>query len=168
MFAMMRLSATLIALAIAAPAFAQEPVGCDKFKWPLDHERALLAAAVPISSGAQMKQPLESAVTLALVPLADAKLPVTPSRAPKDPGSYAGFVTAAAVPKAATYRVTLSAPSWIDVIQAGQVLQSTAFSGATGCAGVRKSVKFDLTAAPFSVELSGTAAHAISFVVTPD
>lgn len=33
----------LAVLAIAAPAFAQEPVGCDKFKWPLDHEKALLA-----------------------------------------------------------------------------------------------------------------------------
>ena len=31
--------------AIAAPALAQEPVGCDKFKWPLDKERATLTGA---------------------------------------------------------------------------------------------------------------------------
>ncbi|MGC2134543.1 MAG: hypothetical protein WA661_14930, partial [Xanthobacteraceae bacterium] len=105
---------------------------------------------------------------LALAPLADAKLPVPPSRAPKDADSYAGFIQAAAVPKSGTYRVTLSAPAWIDVIQNGQAAKSTAFSGATGCAGVRKSVKFDLAAAPFTVELSGTTAHAITFVVTPD
>jgi hypothetical protein len=33
----------LIALTLlsAAPAFAaQEPSGCDKFKWPIEHERA--------------------------------------------------------------------------------------------------------------------------------
>ena len=32
----------IAACAVAAPAFAQEPVGCDKFKWPLDKERATL------------------------------------------------------------------------------------------------------------------------------
>ena len=33
----------LVALLLAAPALAQEPVGCDKFKWPLDRERTMLA-----------------------------------------------------------------------------------------------------------------------------
>ena len=33
----------LFALCVSvAPALAQEPVGCDKFKWPLDKERATL------------------------------------------------------------------------------------------------------------------------------
>jgi hypothetical protein len=155
-------------LSAAAPALAQEPVGCDKFKWPLDHERALLASPSQKPSGADLPQPVGTAVAVALAPLADAKLPVPPSRAPKDADSYAGFIQAAAVPKSGTYRVTLSAQAWIDVIQNGQAAKSTAFSGATGCAGIRKSVKFDLAAAPFTVELSGTTAHAITFVVTPD
>ena len=159
------IAATLLA---APPALAQEPVGCDKFKWPLDHERALLASPSQKPSGADLPQPVGAAVALALAPLADAKLPVAPSRAPKSPESDAGFVNAAALPKAGTYRVTLAAPAWIDVIQNGHALQSTAFSGASGCAGVAKSVKFDLAAAPFTVELSGTTAHAITFVVTPD
>ncbi len=157
-----------IALLIAAPAFAQEPVGCDKFKWPLDHERALLASPSQLASGAEMAQPLAQAVTVALVPLANAKLPVPPSRPPKSPDTYAGFINAPAIPKSGTYRVTLSAPAWIDVIQNGQALKSTAFSGASGCAGIAKSVKFELTAAPFAVELSGTTAHALAFVVTRD
>jgi hypothetical protein len=158
----------IAALSAAVPAMAQEPVGCDKFKWPLEHERTLLASPTQLSSGAAMAQPLGAAVMLALAPLADAKLPVAPSRAPKSPDSYAGFVSAPAVAKAGTYRVTLSAPAWIDVIQNGQALKSTAFSGASGCAGLAKSVKFELSAAPFTIELSGTAAHALSFVVTPD
>ena len=157
-----------IALLIAAPAFAQEPVGCDKFKRPLDHERALLASPTQLSSGAAMVQPLAAAVNVALAPYAGAKLPVPPSRAPKSPDSYAGFVNAPALPKPGTYRVTLSAPAWIDVVQNGHALQSTAFSGASGCAGVAKSVKFELSAAPFTVELSGTTARTLSFVVTPD
>jgi hypothetical protein len=157
-----------LALLIATPAFAQEPVGCDKFKWPLEHERTLLASPSPVSSGAAMPQPLATAVTVALVPYADAKLPVAPSRAPKSPDTNAGFVRASALPSPGTYRITLSAPAWIEVIQNGRALQSTAVSGATGCAGIRKSVKFELTAAPFTVELSGTTDHTTSFVVTPD
>jgi len=38
-----RSNLALIALLLATPAFAQEPVGCDKFKWPLDRERTMLA-----------------------------------------------------------------------------------------------------------------------------
>jgi hypothetical protein len=34
--------------------------------------------------------------------------------------------------------------------------------------GIRKSVKFELAAAPFIIEISGTTAHAIAIVVTPD
>jgi hypothetical protein len=157
-----------IALLAALPAFAQEPVGCDKFKWPVDHERALLASPSQMTSGAGLPQPLATAATVVLVPYAAAKLPVAPSRAPKTADSYAGFINAPAVPKPGTYRVALSAPAWIDVIQNGHTLQSTGFSGVRDCPGIAKSVKFELTAAPFVVELSGTTAHNLTFVVTPD
>jgi hypothetical protein len=43
----MRASLAILAVLIAMPAVAQEPVGCDKFKWPLDKERAMLASATP-------------------------------------------------------------------------------------------------------------------------
>jgi len=157
-----------LALLIAVPALAQEPVGCDKFKWPLERERALLASPSQMPSGGEMPQSLATAVTVALVPYADAKLPVPPSRTPKSADSYAGYATAAAIAKPGTYRVTLSAPAWIDVVQNGHALQSTAFSGASGCSGIAKSVKFELSASPFSVELSGSTAHVITFAVTPD
>jgi hypothetical protein len=165
---MSRGSLALVALLIAAPAFAQEPVGCDKFKWPLDRERALLASAAPIASGSEMTQPLTAAVKVTLVPFADAQLPTAPSRAPKSPGSYAGYVRASALPKPGTYRITLSEGAWITVIQDGHEVKSGTFSGATGCDGVRKSVKFELTAAPFVIEVSGTKAQAVAVAVTPD
>ena len=47
-------------------------------------------------------------------------------------------------------------------------MKSTAFSGALGCEGVRKSVKFDLAAAPFTVELSGVKADSIKLVISGD
>jgi hypothetical protein len=165
---MNRLFLIAIALLVAAPACAQEPVGCDKFKWPVDRERALLANPSQMVSGAEMPQPLATAVTVALVPYAGAKLPVPPSRAPKTAGSYAGFLNVSGVPQPGTYRVTLSAPAWIDVVQYGHALRSTAFSGVSGCAGIAKSVKFELAAGPFAVEVSGATANALSLVVTPD
>jgi hypothetical protein len=165
---MLRNYVALIALLIASPVLAQEPVGCDKFKWPLDQEKALLAGAKPVESGGEVSQAIAAAVTVTLVPFGEAKLPMAPSRAPKSPASFAGFVRLPAPPKAGTYRVTLSQGAWADVIQDGREMKSGDFSGATGCDGLRKSVKFDLTEAPFVIELSGTSAHTISLVVTPD
>jgi hypothetical protein len=162
-----RFIAALVALLITAPAFAQEPVGCDKFKWPLERERALLATAAPAASGAEISQPL-TAVKITLAPYADAHLPAAPERAPKSADSYAGFVRMSAPPKAGLYRITLSQGAWIDVIQDGHEVKSAVFSGATGCAGVRKSVKFELAAAPFVIILSGTTVHDIAVVVTAD
>jgi len=163
---MVRVSLALVALLTAAPALAEEPVGCDKFKWPLDHERALLASPSQVASGGAVAPSEAAAVTL--VPFADAKLPVAPSRAPKFPDSYAGFVSVSAPPNAGTYRVTLSRAAWIDVVQDGHDLTPGAFSGATGCDSIAKSLKFELTAAPFVIEISGAKAPAITFVVTPD
>jgi len=160
--------AAILALLVATPALAQEPVGCDKFKWPLDQERKLLASAAPVASGAEVAQPLGAAVAISLAPLSDAKLPQPPSRAPKKPDSYAGFVRVPAPPKAGTYRVTLSQGAWIDVVRDGHDVKSVAFSGVTGCEGIRKSVKFELTAAPFTVELTGSPANTIALVITPD
>lgn len=157
-----------VALAVGAPALAQEPVGCDKFKWSVGRERVLLASPARMMSGAAMTQALAAAITIVLQPYAQATLPVPPSRAPKTPDTFAGFIRAPAIPKPGTYRVTLSAPAWIDVVQNGQAVKSTAFSSASGCAGIAKSVKFDLAAVPFVVELSGATAREVTFVVTPD
>jgi hypothetical protein len=162
-----RLTLALAALLITAPAFAQEPVGCDKFKWPLDHERAMLANAVPSPPDGQISQPLATAYRLTLAPYDSVKLPMPPTRAPK-PGTNAGSVNMAAPSKAGTYRITLSEGAWIDVSQNGHEVKSTAFSGATGCDGIRKSVKFELAATTFVVEISGSKMSTISLVLTPD
>src|SRR5580700_412010 len=157
----------LAACAVAAPAFAQEPVGCDKFKWPLDKERATLNGTdLPkIASGASVTFPIPFGTIVALVPFADAKLPAPPERAPKSPDTFAGYFEVPAPKQAGSYKITLSAEGWIDVTQAGQAVKSTAFSGAVGCEGVRKSVKFDLAAAPFTVELSGVKTDTIKLAI---
>jgi len=164
----------LFALLTAAPALGQEPakesVGCDKFKWPLDKERATLTGTdLPkIVSGERVAFALPFAAIVALKPFAEAKLPAPPERAPKSPDSFAGFFQVPAPKKAGTYKITLSAEGWIDVVQDGHAMKATAFSGALGCDGVRKSVKFDLTKAPFTVELSAVAADSIKLVISGD
>jgi hypothetical protein len=47
-------------------------------------------------------------------------------------------------------------------------VKSSAFSGATGCEGVRKSVKFELTAQPLTIELSGVPSDSIGIAVSPE
>jgi hypothetical protein len=154
----------------ASPCLAQELVGCDKFKWPLDQERAILTGAeVPTAaSGSTVAHPLPAAVSIALVPFAEAKLPVAPERAPKSPTSFAGFVQLPAPATAGIYKITLSSEGWIDVVQDGHLLKSAGFTGALGCAGIRKSVRFDLAAQPFTIELSGIAGNAIRIAITKD
>ncbi len=153
----------------AMPAFAEEPVGCDKFTWPLDKERALLSRAdtIAVASGMKLALPLPVAVTVNLAPFADAKLPMAPERAPKLANSFAGFLSVPA-PRQSGYKVTLSSEAWIDVVQDGHFLKSSAHTGASGCTGIRKSVKFNLDAAPFIVQLSNVPANKIGVVITGD
>jgi hypothetical protein len=160
----------LFACAMAAPALAEEPVGCDKFKWSLDKERATLNGTdLPkIASGNLVAFPIPFATIIGLLPLADAKLPEAPERAPKSPDTFAGYFQVRAPARAGTYKITLSSEGWIDVAQAGQAVKSIAFSGALGCEGVRKSVKFELSAAPFTVELSSVKADSIKIVISKD
>jgi hypothetical protein len=158
----------VLACLIAAPCLAQEPVGCDKFKWPLDKERAMLTGDAPTVISGKTLPPLPVSVIVALVPFAEAKLPLAPERAPKLPDTFAGFVAVPAPQHAGIYKVSLAAPAWVDVVQSGALVKSGDFSGATGCEGIRKSVKFDLAAQPFTVQLSAVQADAIRIAVTGD
>ena len=162
----MRFLLVTLALSVsAAPALAQEPSGCDKFKWPLDKERATLTGTdLPkLPSGGRATFPLPFATLVTLTPFADAKL-----RAPKSNNSFAGSIEVAAPARRGTYKITLSSEGWIDVLQDGKRLQSIAATGATGCNGVRKSVKFELAATPFTVQFSGVDADNIGVVISGD
>jgi hypothetical protein len=100
------------------------------------------------------------------VPLGDAKLPMPPERTPKANDNFAGFIQAPAPAKAATYKITLSSAGWIDVVQDGHQVKSIASTGVTGCDGIRKSVKFDLAATPFTVQLSGIESDSVGIVIS--
>jgi hypothetical protein len=160
---MRRTSAFAVLLLGCTPALAQEPVGCDKFKFPVEREKAALAGpSLPkIESGAQA--PMSAAVIVGLRPLADAQMPKPPERSQK-PETFAGFVNLGPV-AAGTYTITVSDYAWVDVLQNGNYLKPKEFSGVKGCDGIRKVMKFDLPAGSASIQLSGVGENAIKLAV---
>lgn len=166
----MRIS-LLVALALlgASPAWAaEEPSGCDKFKWPIERDRAALTAPdrAKLASGAELTALPSQAVILALRSPAEARLPTPPERAPKD-GTFAGFASIAKAPKAGLYSISLSTGGWVDIVQDGHFLKPKAFSGATDCDGIRKTMKYELSASPFVLQISGTKEDSISISIMP-
>jgi hypothetical protein len=158
----------LLAFAAAPVWAAEEPSGCDKFKWPIDRERAVLTAPdrVTLMSGGELPAMPSTGVTLSLVSPGDAKLPSPPERAPKD-GTMAGFASFKGAPKAGIYTINLSAGAWVDVLQDGHFVKPKAFSGATDCDGIRKTMKYQLAAQPFVLQVSGAKENAISIAILP-
>jgi hypothetical protein len=167
----MRAAARLFALMLlgAAPAWAaEEPSGCDKFKWPVERERAALTAPdrARLASGSEFGTPPSGGVTLALRAPTEAKLPSPPERAPKE-GTFAGFAVFKTAPKAGLYTISLSAGAWVDVVQDGRFLKPKATSGATDCDGIRKTMKYEISASPFVLQVSGNREDSVSIAILP-
>jgi hypothetical protein len=158
----------LLLLGTAPALAAEEPSGCDKFKWNTDRERAALTAAdrIKLASSGELATVPSTGMTLALHPLAEAKLPSPPERAPRE-GTFAGFASFKGAPKAGLYTVSLSAGGWVDVVQDGHVLKPKAFSGATDCNGLRKTMKYEIAPGPFVLQISGIKEDAVSVAILP-
>jgi hypothetical protein len=153
----------------AAPAWAaEESSGCDKFKWPIERERAALTAPdrVKLASGAEVAALPSTGMTLALLPPGEAKLPSSPERAPRE-GTFAGFASFKSPPKAGLYTVSLSAGGWVDVVQDGHFVKPKGFSGATDCEGIRKTMKYEISQSPFVLQVSGTREESVSIAILP-
>ncbi|RXH21449.1 MULTISPECIES: hypothetical protein [Bradyrhizobium] len=165
----MRVLAFLAMLSFSATSAlaAGEPSGCDKFKWPIERERAALSAPdrAQLASGSEQAVLPSSAITLGLVTPGEARLPAPPERAPKG-GTFAGFTSVKSA-KAGLYTISLSIGAWIDVVQDGHVLKPVAFSGATDCSGIRKTVKYELSSQPFVLQVSGAKENSIAIAILP-
>ncbi len=165
----MRVLAVLAALSFSATSAlaADEPSGCDKFKWPIERERAALSAPdlAKLASGSEQAGLPSAAITLGLVAASEAKLPTPPGRAPKE-GTFAGFTSVKSA-TAGLYTISLSAGAWIDVVQDGHVLKPVAFSGATDCSGIRKTVKYELSTQSFVIQISGVRENSVAIAILP-
>jgi hypothetical protein len=146
--------------------------GCDKFNWPLTREQAQLAVPdkASVKAGDTLTAAPKGAFVLNLQPNSEAALAayaLPPERKPKAETWFGGIVRLPAVEKPGVYQVTLSDEAWIDVVQDGHYAHSTAFSGRHDCPGMRKSVRFELSASAFVVQISGVAANKISVAIGP-
>jgi hypothetical protein len=142
---------------------------CEQFDWSVKREQVLfnapdLAAA---ASGTTLGTIPERGITLQLLPNPGVPFIVPPARQPKNADSFGGVLTSANVPKAGSYQVTLSTEAWIDVIQDGTAMDSTAHTGKRGCADVRKSVRFELKPGAVTLQVSGAPANLIKVAVLP-
>jgi hypothetical protein len=158
----------LVLLATAPVTAAEEPSGCDKFKWNIERERAALTAPnrTTLVSGSELTVLPSSGMTLALSAPAEARLPSPPERAPRE-GTFAGFVSFKAPPKAGIYTISLSTGGWVDVVQNGHALKPLAFSGVTDCEGIRKTVKYEISATSFVLQVSGMKDNSVSIAIVP-
>jgi hypothetical protein len=161
----------LIALVLlgTSPAWAaEEPSGCDKFKWNIARERTALTAPdrIKLASGGEFAALPSTGITLTLRAPGEAGLPSPPERAPKE-GTFAGFASFKNPTKAGIYTVSLSAGGWVDLVQDGHFLKPKAFSGATDCDGIRKTMKYEISASPFVLQISGTKEDSVSVVILP-
>ena len=166
-----RSTSRLIALCIlscllTAQAHVAEPAGCDAFRWPAEPIRAALQGeAVPLASGSATPFAPGKALQLKLQPLAGMVLPVTSQKPPRNSTPFAGTLSVAAPAASGSYAVAMSAGGWIEAIQDGRSLRTVAFSGATGCSGLRKIVVFALEAKPLTLQLSDVASELITIAI---
>jgi hypothetical protein len=80
---------------------------------------------------------------------------------------FCGFAGFKSGPKAGLHTVSLSAGGWVDVVQDRHVLKPKAFSGATDCDGIRKTVKYEIGAGPFVLQISGIKEDTVSVAILP-
>ena len=85
---------------------------------------------------------------------------------PKAEHWFGGVVRLPAMAKPGIYQVTLSDEAWIDVIQDGHYARSIGSTGRSDCPGLCKSVRFELNASPFVVQLSGVTTEMIAVAVS--
>jgi len=85
----------------------------------------------------------------------------------KPGGSVAnGGLLAVSIATAGTYQVNLSSGAWIDLLQDGKAILSTAHAPGPACTGIRKTVQFPLQPGRYVLQLSANADPAIQVMVS--
>ena len=158
---------TALLWSAVTPALAED--GCDKFAWPLVREKALLVAAdLPATKVGEALAALpKTAIKLQLEPGAEAAFVMPPERKPRSERWFGGALRFPAPAKLGIYQVTLSDEAWIDVVQDGRYARSVGSTGRGDCPGLRKSVRFDLGATPFILQVSGVTSNSTAVAIGP-
>ncbi|MBK9494080.1 MAG: hypothetical protein IT475_10560 [Aquimonas sp.] len=156
-----------------ADVMAQTSGGCDDFRWDVARERALFASAegLPLQAGSDAAEAPDllagELYEVVLQAQEDVQLVVPPSKAMLAEGTYAG-VLRLRIPAAGRYRIALDSGAWMDVVDAGSVINSSEFSGALTCTKPAKIVLYDLPQnATLYLQLTGSASDRVRVSVVP-
>ena len=156
-----------LVLGVCSGGAHTEGTGCAAFAWPIDADKAAFADAslASVTSGTARGAWKPHAFSLKLQPVASVSFAVRPGGR-KPAADNGGLVTFEAPPSPGTYQVTLSDGGWIDLVQNGASLKSSAHTGAKGCDGVRKSVRFEVGNAPVALQLSGVKGQDVKVAIS--
>lgn len=150
------MAALLATVALPAPGWAEEappecaaPVAPTGELAPWSREAAALNSANYVSQLPQAQIRPGERIELGLHPVGAVKFPITPGK----PGSNGGLAELT-VAEPGTYRVALATGAWIDLVQDGKALESTAHGHGEACTGIRKIVDFALTPGQYVLAIS--------------
>ncbi|MGA0604228.1 homogentisate 1,2-dioxygenase [Caulobacter sp. KR2-114] len=127
-------------------------------------DKAPLAAAATAADLPGASLTVGRAVSASLRHTAEIHYPAQPEK-PGGTVSYGGLL-ALDVKDAGTYRIALGAAPWIDVLQDGKPLASTAHGHGPACSSVRKMVDFPLTPGRYVIQISAAADPSLGVLVT--
>jgi len=113
----------------------------------------MVASASDAARAAQARFATGEPVRLLLLPDGE----VTYLTLPKGEGEAASFggMASFTVEQAGTYRVGLSEPVWVDVVEDGKPAETLRFGPGPACSGIRKAVSFELKPGVHVLEISG-------------
>lgn len=154
----MRIVAAALLVLLTPPARAQD--AC-----PTPPQPAVITAAAKADKLDGAMLTAGQTARVALHPVKD----VTYIMAPQKPGEAAsqGGLLAVAIADAGTYQVGVSTGAWIDVLQNGAAITSTAHGHAPNCAGLHKMVDFPLAPGRVVIQISGNADATLQIRVSP-
>ncbi len=155
--------------AAGTAAEAKDIAACAAFKWPIDKERAAFENPdlEKLSSGTSKGPWGEQVFALQLKPAKDIAFPIPLPDKKNPPNTFGGTLSFAAPAAAGPYQITISNHSWIELVQDGAALKPVDHSGAKGCDGVRKSIRFNIGAAPVTLQVSGSTDETVNVSIRP-
>jgi hypothetical protein len=151
---------TMVAALLLAQSTATMPC---PMPVPLPAELSAWTAS-PRSAGLGTMIKVGKPARLSLTSLGNATLAMTPGKAPKrttNAGVF-GFT----IKKPGTYRISLSASAWIDVVAGSSAVTSASHAHGPACSGIAKMVDFSLTPGRYILQLSGAETPNVTAMVS--
>jgi hypothetical protein len=166
--------AAALALAIAAPAAAQEPPSrpacavTDDSKLPpmlaAWTARSSLPAAIDAAGAIQARLPVGRAIDAQLTRSGDVSFPVLPAK-PGGSVSYGGLYELN-ITEAGDYQVSLGTGVWIELVSGKTLVEATRHAPGPACSSLKKTVVFPLKPGRYLLEITGNGEPTLALMVS--